>query len=78
MNENPFLARIERQGELKNAHKYILGALEGRFGAVPEDLRLRVQRITEEDRLFTLLQNAVLSESLQAFAEMIDPVPALP
>jgi hypothetical protein len=72
VNENPFLARIERQGELKAAHKFILGALEDRFGAVPEELQLRVRRITEEERLNTLHRDAVLSDNLQAFTEKMD------
>ena len=78
VNENPFLARIERQGELKGAHKLILGTLEDKFGVVPEEVRHLVQRITEDERLRSLLRNAFLSESLQAFAETMDPVPALP
>jgi hypothetical protein len=78
VNENPFLAGIERQGELKAAHKFILGALEDRFGAVPEELQQRVRRITEEERLWTLHRNAVLSASLEAFLGEIDEVATSP
>jgi hypothetical protein len=76
VNENPFLARIERQGELKNAHEFVLGFLEDRFGAVPEELQQRVRRITELDRLRVLRRNAARCDSLQAFADTMDPVAA--
>ena len=76
VTDNPFLAGIERQGELKAAHVFVLGAFEDRFGTVPEELKQRVRRVTEEERLRTLRRNAVLSDSLQAFAETMDPASA--
>jgi hypothetical protein len=73
VSENPFLAGIERQGELRGKHEFILEMLEDKFGAVPEELQQRVRRVNEADRLRTLRRNAVQSDSLQAFVEKMDP-----
>ena len=73
MNDNPFLAGIERQGELRGMHKVIFEMLEDRFGTVPDELQQRVRRVDEVDRLRTLRRNATLSDSLQAFVEKMDP-----
>ena len=62
--------------ELKNAHRFVLGLLEDRFGAEPEELQQRVRRITELDRLRVLRRSAARSESLKAFADTMDPVAA--
>jgi hypothetical protein len=76
VSENPFLARIERQGELKGVRETVLGLLEDRFGSVPEELQDRVRRITEMDCLRVLRRNAGRSASLQTFADTMDSVAA--
>jgi hypothetical protein len=73
VNDNPFLAGIERQGELRGKHEFILEMLEDKFGAVPEELQQRVRRVNEVDRLRTLRRNATLSDSLQSFVEKLGP-----
>jgi ribosomal protein S28E/S33 len=72
VNENPFLARIERQGELKNAHKYIIDVLDARFGEVPEAVQVRVRSIPDQDRLRRILRRAVQSDSISTFLERMD------
>jgi hypothetical protein len=78
VTDNPFLAGIEHQGELKASHKFIIEALEENFGAVPEEVQRLVRRITDEARLRILGRKAVRSASLEAFLSEIDEVASSP
>ena len=78
MSDNWFLAKIERQGEIQNAHEFILSALEENFRIVPEEIRARVRSITDVERLRTLGRTAVRSDNLQAFLDQMDLTPASP
>jgi hypothetical protein len=72
VNENPFLARIERQGACAKAQSDIIDVLEERLGDVPEDVRVRVRSIPDEERLRKLLRSAARSDSFSAFLERMD------
>ena len=70
VTDNPFLAGIERQCELRTTQRHIFKALEQKFGDVPEGIKARVTSITDTDRLDTMFDKALRCESLQAFAEI--------
>jgi hypothetical protein len=72
VNENPFLARIERQGARTTAQNDIIDVLEARFGEVPEDIQSRVRSIPEQDRLRRLLRRAAQSDSISTFLEKME------
>jgi len=57
-----------QEGLLTGRQEDILEALATRFGAVPYELRERVQAIQEEGTLKRLLRQAVLAPSLEAFS----------
>jgi hypothetical protein len=72
VNENPFLARIERQGALKAAHSSIIDVLDARFGEVFEDVQVRVRSIPDQDRLRRILRRAAQSDSISTFLERME------
>jgi hypothetical protein len=54
--------RMQAQG----ARKVVLSLLEERFGAVPEEVRNRLEKIRSIDRLTRLAQKAVTAKSLKS------------
>jgi hypothetical protein len=48
-------------------HDMILQFLEGRFGAVPADVAMRVRRISDEDKLRELTRYAARCSGPEAF-----------
>ena len=51
----------------------ILDVLDERFGTVPEQVRARIQAVTDEESLRTILRRAVRSESLGEFIATMSP-----
>ena len=64
----PYVTSIQQLGREEGRQEDILEALATRFGAVPYELRERVQAIQEEGTLKRLLRQAVLAPSLEAFS----------
>jgi hypothetical protein len=57
--------RIEIEGEKRGARKVLLHQLEQRFGPIPDDVRLRVEKIRSLDRLTRLASRVLTARSLK-------------
>src|SRR5258708_3625219 len=57
--------RVEIEGEKKGMRRILLDLLQERFGAVPDDVRQRVEKIRSEDRLSRLAKKVLTARSLK-------------
>jgi len=67
MIESPLIKELEVEFTSKAMHKTILRFLEGRFGPVPEDVRVAVQHIENESALDAMALLAARCPDLDAF-----------
>jgi hypothetical protein len=63
------LNRGRQEGELKNAHQWLLQALETRFGVLSPTLTEQINNLSDMDTLTNLFQRAIVSNSLEEFLE---------
>jgi hypothetical protein len=61
-----YIETWEDRIEARGARKVVLGLLEERFGAVPEEVRQRLDRIRSVDRLTRLAHKALTAKSLKS------------
>lgn len=66
--ERAGLRKGRQEGRLEMLREDIWGILEARFGNVPYSLREKIKAIPQDIRLRELHRQAVLVESLEAFA----------
>ncbi len=67
MSIKEFITPLEEMGMEEALHQSVLDAAEARFGALPEDLRARVEQITDLDRLRQIHRLAVTTPTLDEF-----------
>jgi hypothetical protein len=67
MIESPLIDRIVTRAVVKASQEYILKALQGRFGTIPEDLAGAVRCVQDGDRLDDLHDFAVVCPDVAAF-----------
>lgn len=60
-----------RLGSLKEAQEMLIEALKTRFGTVPQDVEITVQKIEVKENLKRLLRQAILSDSLETFQRQL-------
>jgi hypothetical protein len=58
--------RGRQEGQLQVARENLLTVLESRYGSVPDDLRRRIEQITEPERLSRLLVAAATAPDIAA------------
>jgi len=58
--------RVGIEGEKKGMRRVLLALLQARFGALPDDVRQRVEKIRSEDRLSRLATKVLTARSLKA------------
>ena len=76
----PYITSIERlgmekgiqAGALQKAREYVLEILKVRFKRVPQSLTKRVQAIEDEQYLSKLHREAILSDSLKSFRQVVE------
>jgi len=61
----------KREGQLRAFKTAVLRALEIRHGSYPEGIREAVEAIEDPQRLEALLESAIRSDSIEAFAKML-------
>ena len=71
MIESPVLDRLAKESEAKGQRKSIEAFLEARFGTLPEDIRVAMAVIAEEERLASLARQAAVSPDLEAFRRLL-------
>jgi hypothetical protein len=71
MIESPLLQEIEKQARVQVTREIILDILAGRFGAVEEDVSIRIGRLRSERKLRALVIPAVRCSDLNAFRERL-------
>lgn len=59
------------EGRIIGRQEDVIEALAIRFGTLPAGLREKILVVTDETRLRELLRNAILCESVEAFAASI-------
>jgi hypothetical protein len=57
--------RVEIEGEKKGMRRILLDLLQARFGAIPDEVRQRVEKIRSEDRLSRLATKVLTARSLK-------------
>lgn len=60
-----------QQGLVQAARDDVLAVLEVRFGAVPEAVRVAVERIADVQRLKQLLRQAIVAPDVESFARLL-------
>src|SRR5262249_6798798 len=74
----PYATSVERrgfeQGQLQEAREMLLEAVAMRFGEVPEDVTVTVQRLETVEPLRGLLRQALTCASLAAFRDALRTV----
>jgi hypothetical protein len=72
----PLLSNMEERGlakgQLKNAHEWLIQALEFRFGTISSELVNKINSLSDMDTLNTLFQKAITSDSLEQFLSEVD------
>ena len=63
-----FLEEGREEGRQQGRQATLLYVLQQRFGELPEDFRVRIRSIHDENRLDRLVLEAALTSSLEAFS----------
>jgi hypothetical protein len=61
-----YIETWEDRVEARGARKVLMSLLEERFGALPEEVRTRVEKIRSLERLSRLAQKALTAKSLKS------------
>jgi hypothetical protein len=73
MLELPYMHEIVQELVAERMHRGILGVLEARFGAVPEEVATAVKATTDDEQFQTLLKLAAQCPDLATFRAQSSP-----
>ena len=68
----PLLSNMEERGQLKNAHQWLIQALEFRFGTISSELVNQINSLSDMDTLNTLFRKAITGDSLEQFLSEVN------
>ena len=65
----PYITSVQRIGRKEGFQHMVIEALDERFGEIPSAVSDTIHQINDQDRLETLLRQAIRSESLEEFQQ---------